>query len=295
MLAGTSSHVAECPDLGPTCAGARPPTPFYHHVSLFTADVGLDASYGITSWLAVEARFGLRVVDTKPRYNELDGAPKLVPDDPHHHDETLVGPTDPWLVLRFAAARGKLLSTARLGLTLPLGSTVPNPYLLGEEGKWHEHTQLGTGTFVPIVGIGLSYSVGPVHLDVSTLGLFSAYANSKGYRAPTRFFPALRLTIPFLDGALRPYVAAEISAETGERWDGRPGAEGSDGRADLLAGGGVVWRFQKAWRVDVGVRVHAAALAGGAAFEYPGILQLGLGADFDLKSTEGNGTERTRN
>ena len=286
MLAGASSHVAECPDLGPTCAGPRPPTPFNHHVRLFTADVRLDASYGITPWLAVEARFGLRVVDLTPRYTELDGAPKSAPDDPHHHDETLVGPTDPWLLLRFAAARGKLLFTARLGFTLPLGSTVPNPYLLGKEGKWHEHTQLGTGTFVPIVGLGLSYSVGPMELDLSALGLFSVYESSKGYRAPSRFFPALRLTVPFLDGALRPYVAAEISAETGERWDGRPGAEGSDGRADLLASGGVVWRFREAWRVDLGVRVHAAALAGGAAFEYPGILQLGLGTDFDVNAAE---------
>ena len=283
MLAGASSHVAECPDLGPTCAGPRSPTPFYHHVRLFTADVGLDASYGITPWLAVEARFGLRVVDLAPRYTELDGAPKSAPDDPHHRDETLVGPTDPWLLLRFAGAWGKLLSTARLGLTLPLGSTVPNPYLLGKEGKWHQHTQLGTGTFVPIVGLGLSYSAGPVDLDLSAQGRFSAYESSKGYRAPTRFFPALRLTIPFFDGALRPYAAAEISAETGERWDGRPGSEGSDGRADLLAGGGVVWRFREAWRVDVGLRVHAAALAGGAAFEYPGILQLGLGTNFDVK------------
>jgi hypothetical protein len=286
MLAGTSSHVAACPDLGPTCAGPHPPTPFWHHVQLVTADVGLDVSYGVTPWLAVEARLGVRVVDTTPRYSELDGTPKLVPDDPHHHDETIVGPTDPWLVLRFAAARNKLISTARLGVTLPLGSTVPNPYLLGDEGKWHEHTQLGTGTFVPIVGLGLSYSLGPIDLDVSTLGLFSAYANSKGYRAPSRFFPAFRVTLPLLGGALRPYLAAEISAETGERWDGRPGAEGSDGRADLLAGGGLAWRFQKAWRVDLGVRVHAAALAGGAAFEYPGIVQLGLGTDFDVKNAE---------
>lgn len=262
-------------------------------MQLVTADVGLDVSYGITPWLAVEARLGVRVVDTKPHYDELDGTPKLVPDDPHHHDETIVGPTDPWLVLRFAAARNKLISTARLGLTLPLGSTVPNPYLLGDEGKWHEHTQLGTGTFVPIVGLGLSYSLGPIDLDVSTLGLFSAYANSKGYRAPSRFFPAFRLTIPFLEGALRPYLAAEISAETGERWDGRPGSEGSDGRADLLAGGGLAWRFHKAWRVDLGVRVHAAALAGGAAFEYPGVVQLGLGTDFDVKNVEQRGAPRS--
>src|SRR5689334_13574025 len=98
MLVGTASHLATCPDLGPQCNAPTPPTPYYHHVSLFTTEIALDAAYGVTPWLAVEARLPLRIVKTKPTYNELDGTPKLVPDDIHHHDSTIAGPSDPWLV-----------------------------------------------------------------------------------------------------------------------------------------------------------------------------------------------------
>ena len=289
VLAGNASHVAECPDLGPDCAGPTPPAPFEHHVSLFTTETSLDASYGVLPWLAVEARLALRTATTRPTYTELDGAPKLVAFDPHHHDETLVGPTDPWLVLRFSAARSKLVTSARLGVTLPLGRTEPNPYVLGEQGKRHEHIQFGSGTLVPVVGLGLFYTVGPVDLDLSAVGLFSIYPNDKGFRAPSRLFPSFRVTVPFLDGALRPFASVDVPCETGERWDGRPGLEGGDGRVDLLVGGGVSFRFKAPWYVDVAVRGHAASLTRGATFDYPGVVQIGLGTDVDLGAVAARG------
>lgn len=282
MLGGSSSHVAECPDLGPACFTGPPPTPFYHHVALFSTETALDASYGVLPWLAVEARLSLRTVTTKPTYTELDGTPKTVLDDPHHHDETIIGPADPWLVLRFGSVWSKLITTARLGVTVPIGSTVPNPYVLGAEGKWHEHTQLGSGTFIPLVGLGLAYTIGPAELDLSALGIFSVYANDKGYRAPSRLFPALRVTVPFLKGDLRPYVAVDLPCETGERWDGKPGLEGVDGRIDLLVGGGLSYRFKAPWRVDLSARGHAAGLARGASFDYPGLLQIGVATEIDV-------------
>src|SRR5688572_3094903 len=141
MLFATTSHVAECPDLGPDCATPNPPVPYNHHVDLFMTDVSLDASYGLASWLAAELRLALRIVDVNPTYSELDGTPKEVPNDIHHHDETLVGPSDPWLVLRVAGATGRLVTAARLGVTLPIGRTEPDPYLLGSRGEWHEHIQ----------------------------------------------------------------------------------------------------------------------------------------------------------
>lgn len=224
----------------------------------------------------MEARLSLRVVDTTPTYTEVDGSPKLVPDDIHHHDRTLVGPGDPWLVARFAGAAGNLTSAARIGLTLPLGLTQPDPYALGAEGKWHEHTQLGTGTVVPILGLGLSYRLDPVSLALSGLGFFSLYENGHGFRAPSRYFLSARASLPLLDGALTPYVASDISGETTEIWHGAPGAEGVNGRVDLLVGGGLAWAPAPAWQIELSVRGRAARLTNAAAFEYPGLAQIAV-------------------
>ena len=282
MLFATTSHVAECPDLGPECKDPVAPTPYRHHVDLFMSEVSLDASYGLAPWLAAELRLALRIVDVNPTYSELDGTPKEVPNDIHHHDETLVGPSDPWLVLRFGAAKGKLVTGARLGVTLPVGRTEPDPYALGAEGKSHEHIQFGTGTFVPIVGLGLSYAIDPVELSLSATGLFSVYENGEGFRAPSRMFGSVRGTLPFADGAFRPYLSVDVTHETEELWHGGMGLEGSNVRTEILVGGGISWRFAAPWQADIGIRARVAQLTDAASFDYPGVLSFGLSTSFDL-------------
>jgi hypothetical protein len=282
MLYATTSHVAECPDLGPECRTATPPTPYNHHVDQLMSDVSLDVSYGIAPWLAAELRLVLRIVDVNPTYSELDGTAKSVPNDIHHHDETLVGPGDPWLVLRAAAASGKVVTGARLGVTLPIGRTEPDPYALGAEGRWHQHLQFGTGTFMPIVGAGVSWASEPVELSLSALALFSVYENSEGFRAPSRFFLSTRATLPLADGAWKPYVSADLTHETEELWAGMEGMEGSTVRTEVLLGGGVSWRFADPWTAELGVRARVAQLTDAASFDYPGLLQIGLSTSFDL-------------
>jgi len=292
MLSATSSHLAECPDIGPECAGPNPPAPFFHHVDLFTSDVVVDASYGITSYLAAELRLALRVVDLTPSYTEQDGTPKQVPNDPHHHDVTLFGPTDPWIVMRFGATAGKLVAQSRIGVSVPIGKTQPNPYELGLRGISHEHTQFGTGTFVPIVGVGLSYSIDPVTIDASAVGLFNIYENDKGFRAPLRFYPSVRVTFDLLDGKLKPNVAAELPYEGAERWNGTANSEGEGGwRLDLLAGGGVTWIFADPWQADLGLRARIASWHGGAVFDYLGVVQFGLSTHFDIVGAESESQE----
>jgi hypothetical protein len=281
VVYGTSGHLAECPDLGPACNSATPPTPYNHHVELIASDTSLDGSYGLLPWLAVEARFTLRVVDTTPTYSEIDGSPKLVPNEIHHHDRTIVGPGDAWLVARFGSRFGDLTTAARLGLSLPLGLTQPDPYKLGAEGKSHEHTQLGTGTLVPIVGLGLSYRLEPVILSASVLGLFSLYENGQGFRAPTRYFMSVRASLPVLDKKLIPYVAADVSGETEEIWHGAPGLEGSNVRADLLLGGGLAWEFTEAWQLELNLRGRAARFTSAAGFNYPGLVQIAVSMHLD--------------
>src|SRR5688500_8535818 len=178
------SHVAECPDLGPDCFGPVKPVPYNHHVDQVIAETVLDVGLGITPWLGIDMRWSLRVADVDPTYSELDGTPKEVPDDIHHHDVTLVDVTDPWLLARFGAVAGDFVSVARLGLSFPVGRTEPDPYQLGRRGESHEHLQAGTGTFVPIAGFGVAYTVAPVTMALGGIGFFNLYENDEGFRSP---------------------------------------------------------------------------------------------------------------
>ena len=283
-LVATTSHVEECPDLGPQCSSSTPPTAYRHHVKMWMNETALDGSYGLTPWLAVEGRFALRLVDVTPTYFELDGTPKQVPNDIHHHNETIFGPGDPWLLLRTGARSGKLVSSTRVGVTLPLGSTVPDPYELGREGKSHEHIQFGTGTVIPVVGGGIGYGVGNVDLAASVLGLFSLYDNGEGFRAPSRFFASTRATLHFEGNKLAPFVAADFAHESRERWHGASGDE-SYVRNDILAGGGLGWSFAPTWQAEIGLRLRAANLSTGATLDYPGVLQLSIATHLDTVAT----------
>lgn len=291
------SHVADCPDLGPACYGEGPkPTPYNHHIDQVIAETVLDASLGLTPWLAVETRFSLRVADVSPSYSELDGTPKEVPDDIHHHDETLVDPTDPWLLARLGHVHDDLVGVLRLGLSFPVGRTEPDPYALGREGEWHQHLQAGTGTFVPIVGFGLSYfaaaqSKTPVTVGVSGIGFLNAYENAEGYRAPVRVYATSRAAISFLDRVLTPFVDVTLAHEGEEYWQGEVGLEGSNIRTELYLGAGLGWRFYEQWSVDLTTRARVATLTDAPTFTTYGLFSLGLSTSFDLWDTSDESPE----
>jgi hypothetical protein len=242
-------------------------------------ETALSAAYGLSRAFAVEGRFSMRVVDVTPSYSELDGTPKDVPDDIHHHRETLIGPSDPWLLVLVGATRGKLTTSARVGATLPLGSTVPDPYERAREGKWHEHVQFGTGTVVPIVGGGLAYSFGAVDVGANALGFFGLYANGYGYRPPMRFFVAGRTTL-HVARVWMPFVAVDFVHEGRDLWHDQYGGEAYE-RDDVLAGAGVGWAFARGWVAEAGLTIRAAQFGSGASLDYPAILQVGLSTHID--------------
>jgi hypothetical protein len=274
-------HVEGCPDIGPQCASRPQPTPYVHHVELQTEETDLDATYGIARWLAVELRFPLRVVHENPTYFALDGTPLGNVNDTHHRRETLVGPGDPWLVARVGAAAGRFVTAARVGVTVPLGSTVPDPYVLGREGLPHEHIQFGTGTVVPVVGGGIAWDADWVQLSLAAMAFFNLYADGYGYRAPSHWFLSTRATVPILAGTLRPYLGGDLVHEGREVWQGLYGEE-SYALTDLLLGGGLAWRFAAPWSVEASVRFPVVHETQGANYGYPALFQLGFGTSFDL-------------
>jgi hypothetical protein len=256
--------------------------PYHHHVALWNSEVTADVSYGLTPAFAIEARLSLRIVDTTPTYTEIDGTAKLVPNDIHHHDRTMVGPGDPWLVLRAGGVTGKLKTAARIGVTFPVGRTEPDPYQLAAQGKWHEHIMLGTGTFMPIVGIGLSYPAGPVELSASALGLFSVYENADGFRAPTRIFGGLRAGYNITSIKLTPNIAVDLAHESAEMWHGAYALEGFNARTDVLAGVGATWEFAPLWKAEANLKARILRLTDAPAFNYPGLVQLALTRSWEL-------------
>lgn len=285
-LYGSAEHLAECPDLGPACNGPVPPVPYYHHVGLLLSDVTADVAYGLTEAIAVEARVVFRVADTTPTYREIDGTEKFVPNDIHHHDRTIVGFGDPWLVFRAAAAWGKLRTAARLGVSFPVGRTEPDPYALAAQGKWHEHIMMGTGTFMPIVGMGVAYPIGPVEFAASALGIFNVYENPDGFRAPSRMFGGIRAGYPIPSIKLTPQLTADIAYESTEIWHGAYALEGFNARADVLVGAGVQWEFAEKWKLEANVKARVLRLTDAPAFNYPGLAQLSISHAWDLGKNE---------
>jgi hypothetical protein len=281
------SHVAECPDLGPECFGPVAPIPYNHHVSQVIAETSLDVSLGITPWFGLDARWALRVTDVNPTYSELDGTPKEVPDDIHHHDETLVDPTDPWLLARFAGVAGDFVSVGRIGLSFPVGRTEEDPYELGRVGKSHEHLQSGTGTFVPIVGLGLAYTIAPgssapVTLGLGGVGFFNLYENHHAFRAPMRVYASHRVAVTFLDGTLTPAAEVSIGHEGEEYWHGMAGLEGSNVRTEVYLGGSLRWAFYESWAVEATARGRVASLTDAPTFTSQGVFSLALSTSFSL-------------
>jgi len=192
-VTATGAHtgpVESCPDInGPGCA-AMPVPDEWHDLTLFFGELRLHAEYGILSWLSADLFWSLRVVHVG--FQLEDAATRMAIAAPygpdlHHRTETLVGPSDPWLSLRAGKTLGPWALAVRAGVTLPVGSTVPNPFALGDMGISHEHTQFGTGTFEPIAGVEAYRMFGGVTVDAYALTIQSLYENGYGYKAGDRY------------------------------------------------------------------------------------------------------------
>jgi hypothetical protein len=228
-------HEARCPDIGPICAQRDEP-PQVHDQRFWIAELRLVGEYAATGWLSVELQLPVRLSATSIIYRRLDGTP-FTPETPdiHHRNETLVGIGDPWLSARGRLTVGGFLLSAQLGLTLPLGRTETNPFALGRAGLAHQHTQFGTGTFDPLVGLEASRPFDPFVGRAYGLAQLSLYENSKGFQAGSRFTGGVgldwRVAPPLQLGA-----TGEVMTELPERWDGRVEQDGNLGRTDVLVG-----------------------------------------------------------
>ena len=234
----------------------------------------------MTSWLALGAVLPLRVFDTHIHYLDPTTQQAVQIENPnlHHHDEVLTGIADPWLLGRVATSLLGFTLSARLGTTLPLGRTVPDPFLLGDAGIAHEHTQLGTGTFAPIIGGEAYRSIGGVTLDGYALTVQSLYANSHGYKAGNRYAFGFGAASDLGTAQWRFRATIERLSETAESWSGVVyTSDGNLGRTDVLAGLEATYRIDDDWHASLGLKVPLYTHVVGGTLDTPLFATLTLG------------------
>ena len=191
----------------------------------------------------------------------------------HHRDETLLRPSDPWLLGHAARTAGPWTLALRAGVTLPLGRTEENPFELGRQGLPHQHFQFGTGTWDPLVGLGAGRRFGRVNLALTGLARFVVAENGHGYRAGHRYALSLNAQRP-LSSSWHLLASAEAWHESAETWQGRLEEEGNLGRTDVLLGFGVA-RSLRGGGVSLSLRVPIVTRATSAHLDYPVLVSLG--------------------
>ncbi|MBL0215345.1 MAG: thioredoxin family protein [Myxococcales bacterium] len=280
-LAGIASTADARHDATETIVGGAPST-VVHDQTIRNGEARLAAELGVTDWLATGLIFPVRVFNTSIQYLDPSGQPVQI-ENPyiHHHDETLIGLGDPWIYGRVARATAGFTLGARLGTTLPLGRTVPDPFALGDQGIAHEHSQFGTGTFTAIAGLEASRQLGPVHVDAALLTIQSVYENRHGYQAGDRYAIAAGAASALGTKLFRFRATAEAVWETAESWSGVVHTDdGNIGRTDVLAGVSATWIATEDWHLGLELKVPVYTHVKGGQLDALGFIGLSVGTHF---------------
>jgi hypothetical protein len=235
-LSGTAVnvvHEAGCRDVA-DCHEVPAQPAYMHDQGLYPVELRASVEYGISALLGVELQVPFRVVATTIEYTTPEGEPYEPLDrDVHHRDEVIAGPADPWLLVRLGHSFDGVWLAARPGISVPLGSTEKDPFARGDLGLEHQHIQLGTGTFDPLLvleaGIPIS---GSLQLQLYAQGVLPLYENRHGYRAPWRINGGSALVAKLFE-SLAGKLGIEAMHEAEERWQGVVRQDGSLGRSEL--------------------------------------------------------------
>jgi len=255
-----------------------------HDQDLVIGEARLSLDVGITRRFGASLVLPVRIVKTSIRYLDLASSEvQLVTASIHHRTETVTGLGDPMLLGSTSLRAASWRLTTRAGLTLPIGRTEENPFALGDLGLSHQHIQLGTGTFNPVISVEAAHSMGAWRFGVFALTQQVVYENAKGYTAGDRYASGVVLRRGL---GTRWSVRGSVDAlgETAERWDGiRPTDDGNQGRFDLIFGAGASFAATTALGIDVGLRLPAITHAVGGQLSMPAIVEVGASWSFGAK------------
>jgi thiol-disulfide isomerase/thioredoxin len=260
------------------------PTTVIHDQTVANGETRLAGELGVNNWLAAGLILPFRLYNTSIRYLDPGGQQVQI-ENPfiHHHNETLTGVGDPWIYGRADMGRGGLRIGGRVGLTIPLGRTVPDPFVLGDMGLPHEHSQFGTGTIGAIAGVDVSGVVGGVHVDAGLLTIQTFYANGYGYQAGDRYGAVVGAASGLGTKQWRFRATVEGVKETAETWSGIVHTDdGNVGRVDVVAGAEATWLINDDWHVGVSIKVPAYTHIEGGQLDSLGFAGVSVGTHFHL-------------
>ncbi len=244
----------------------------------FGADVGLGLGFGVSVVVPV------KVVSTTIRYLDDTGREvELANPGIHHRNETRTGLGDPVLLGSYGRTVSGWRVSGRVGVTVPLGRTEDDPFALGGLGQAHQHLQMGTGTFNPIIAAEVARGYGLWRFGGYALTQQTLYENSRGYHAGDRYAGALTASRRAGRWALRGGV--EMQGETAEAWNGEVHTdEGNQGRIDVMLAGGASWSATEALTIDLGLKLPVVTHVVGGQLDMPAIVELGASWSFGRRA-----------
>jgi hypothetical protein len=214
-------HVASCPEDDPVTCATDPYPPYRHHEEIAWLRVDPHVAVGVGGGYRAEVSVPFDLRGVSVAYTTLDG--ESLVEAPgggiHHRDETLAGFGDGRAVIGRDTAIDAWTLGAAVGVTLPIGATVPDPFELTELGLPHEHLMGGSGTWDPVISVHGGRTVGHWVLLANAGARLPVYANRAGYLGPVGIEagvgPLLRIK-----PKLAAFASADVAIDGPERWHG---------------------------------------------------------------------------
>ncbi len=270
----------------PDLPGAIQPSEHVLDIGLLQWD--FDAQLGAHRRFAFEIAFPVRTTIIDATFRDTNGA-ELDVESIHHRDETISGMGD----LVIAGRIGLVLPqdvrrwtlALRTGLSFPTGNIEPDPYVLGAQGREHQHMFFGSGTFDPVLGLETNVAFDKWGLVGWTASKIPPYANRYGYRGSTVIVGGVGAMSGFGLKKWSFLVQPEIYSETSARWSGTP--DRNSGRTSLIASTGVFAMPAKGWQVHLLAKFPYFTWARGGQVRWPFVLMLGFSWTVDALKPPG--------
>lgn len=259
--------------------------PAEHVLDLGLLQWDLDAQAGLHRRFAFELQLPVRTTIIDATFLDDEGVTLPQGRSIHHRDETIAGVGDVvlsgriGLVLPQDVPRWTL--ALRTGLSLPTGRTRPNPFVLGAQGKEHQHMFFGTGTFDPVLGLDTNVAFDRWTLVGWTFAKLPLYSNDFGYRGSRLVVGGVGAQSSFGLRRWSLLVQPEAYFETPARWTTQ--ADVNSGRTSLVATAGVFFMPAPGWQLHLLAKVPYYTAARGGQLEWPFVGLLGFTYTFDVK------------
>lgn len=277
-----TSHGVEPEQREPGVAVADQPAE--HVLDIGALEWDLDAQAGVHRRFAFELMLPIRTTIIGATFNDQAGRELPEFSSIHHRDETIAGVGDLvlggriGLVLPQDVPRWTL--ALRTGLSFPTGRTEPNPFVLGAQGRDHQHMFFGTGTFDPVLGFDSNVAFDRWALVGWAVSKIPLYANRHGYRGSTVVVGGIGAQSGFGLERWSFLLQPEVYFETPARWGDVH--DRNSGRTSLIASAGVIAMPAPGWQIHLIGKVPYYTWAQGGQLRWPFVALLGFSYAFDV-------------